>query len=79
MKMVKEDRKCLRNVKIQHEYSKEICVFNWGSEMWDTRGEGWGQNSKHDKHNLQKSLMGPSGRQKKETIIRQIKRRVSEN
>lgn len=47
--------------------------------MWDTRGDGWGQNSKHDKHNLQKSLMGPSGRQKKETIIRQIKRRVSEN
>lgn len=33
--------------------------------MGDTKGEGWGQNSKHDKHNLQKSLMGPSGRQKK--------------
>lgn len=40
MKMVKEDRKCLRNVKIQLEYSKEVCVFNWGSEMWDTRGRG---------------------------------------
>lgn len=40
MKMVKEDRKCLRNMKIQHEYSKEVCVFNWGSEMWDTRGTG---------------------------------------
>lgn len=33
-------QKVLKNVKIQHEYSKEVCVFNWGSEMWDTRGRG---------------------------------------
>lgn len=24
----------------KREYSKEVCVFNWGSEMWDTRGRG---------------------------------------
>lgn len=45
--------------------ANRFVFLTGGSEMGDTKGEGWGQNSKHDKHNLQKSLMGPSGRQKK--------------
>lgn len=40
MKMVKEDRKCLRNVKIQHEYSKEICVLTGEVKCGTLEGRG---------------------------------------